>query len=432
MCRFSNADDPNYRKVWGVLQQTYSTLTGTVEDRQTQDIGPQQSHPLPLHLVAFIGFLPFEDMNSRQQSIETPLDGTCEWLFENASYKDWWSRINMDHHRGFLWLKGKPGCGKSTLLNAAMKRIKLSQDLGDHIVASFFFNARGKDLEHNMSGMLRSLLYQLFRQAPSLLFQLNIQDELIENTESLEFRLSEDRLKSCFRRLFIKRIGTTASMDQLERRIILFVDALDECDQKHMREVAYLFADISESAYSSGMILNICISSRPFPDVTLTHCSEVSVHGHNQIDIDHYIDQSLAVAMNRGSIDFKILKGNILDKAAGVFLWVVLVVDMVLKDRDCGRSMSYLTKRIQMVPQALEGLFKELLTSPFEDDARLAVHFFQWVLLSRGPLRLREWHHILAFIRHKPPSSLREWKDSYILQRTTINLNVKFVPFLEA
>jgi len=36
----------------------------------------------------------------------------------------------------------------------------------DHIIAAYFFNARGDNLEKTITGMLRSLIYQLLDQDP--------------------------------------------------------------------------------------------------------------------------------------------------------------------------------------------------------------------------------------------------------------------------
>lgn len=37
---------------------------------------------------------------------------------------------------------------------------------------------------------------------------------------------------------------------------------------------------------------------------------------------------------------------------------------------------------------------------------------FQWVIGANRPLRLDEWHHILAFIKDPPPKSLDQWRES--------------------
>ncbi|KAF5244264.1 hypothetical protein FANTH_7774 [Fusarium anthophilum] len=96
----------------------------------------------------------------------------------------------------------------------------------------------------------------------------------------------------------------------------------------------------------------------------------------------------------------------------GMFLWVVLVIDDVLRSWDEGRSLEYLTKRVENTPQALETLFSEMFSHITPEGKNVAVKLFQWVTLSTKPLRLHEWQHIMGFVRHPTPTSLAEWRAS--------------------
>ncbi len=53
---------------------------------------------------------------------------------------------------GFLWIKGrKPGTGKSTLVKFVF--LKAREVKKNTIAISFFFDARGSDLEQSIAGM---------------------------------------------------------------------------------------------------------------------------------------------------------------------------------------------------------------------------------------------------------------------------------------
>jgi hypothetical protein len=91
---------------------------------------------------------------------------TCKWLLKKSEYLDWLNPEKRPDHYGSLWMKGKPGTGKSTLMKFALSNSRRS--MKDRIVISFFFNARGADLEKSTVGMYRSLLLQLLERLPQL------------------------------------------------------------------------------------------------------------------------------------------------------------------------------------------------------------------------------------------------------------------------
>jgi len=68
-------------------------------------------------------------------------------------------------HHGFLWIKGKPGAGKSTLMKHALRH-EQSLERRDTTIISFFFNARGHELEKTTEGMYRSLVHQVYKAFP--------------------------------------------------------------------------------------------------------------------------------------------------------------------------------------------------------------------------------------------------------------------------
>src|ERR1700722_20245202 len=102
-------------------------------------------------------------MDLRVNNIANATDGTCEWLVTNLSYLEW-----LQARSGLLWIKGKPGAGKSTLMKYALRQEGHDQT----IIASFFFNARGSQLERTPLGLYRSILHQLLRFAPYQLCRL--------------------------------------------------------------------------------------------------------------------------------------------------------------------------------------------------------------------------------------------------------------------
>ena len=110
--------------------------------------------------------LRFDQIDARQMTIKNAHAKTCKWLLTKPEYIDWLDTTKLGEHHGFLWIKGKPGTGKSTLMKFALAHARRS--MKDRTIISFFFNARGEDLEKSTIGAYRSLLLQLFEQLPAL------------------------------------------------------------------------------------------------------------------------------------------------------------------------------------------------------------------------------------------------------------------------
>ena len=110
--------------------------------------------------------LRFEQIDSRQMTIKNAHAKTCKWLLKNSEYVDWLDATKLSEHHGFLWIKGKPGTGKSTLMKFALAVAR--KTMKDMIIISFFFNARGEELEKSTIGAYRSLLLQLVERLPAL------------------------------------------------------------------------------------------------------------------------------------------------------------------------------------------------------------------------------------------------------------------------
>lgn len=101
------------------------------------------------------GSLSFEQMDSRRHTIKRQHAATCAWLLKHDAYKAWEDSEKLEIHYGLLWIRGKPGGGKSTLMKFAHAKAAQATLRRDEITISFFFNARGEELERTTVGMYR-------------------------------------------------------------------------------------------------------------------------------------------------------------------------------------------------------------------------------------------------------------------------------------
>lgn len=424
MCRYSGKEDPNYRKVAGEICSIYFSIMALNQPKPliTREI-PIRSQSTRKGLwsqnfgddhegqcnKAFLQSLWFPGINSRYDGLENPAAQTCQWLFEHESFQDWLTSRSREKHQGLLWLKGKPGSGKSTLMKEAFRRASLRQAkaLSSEQTAAFFFNGKGNELGHSVVGLFRSLLYQLLHKDLS---SLNSFREYWNEKFNREAGLTSDppswteaELKNAFESVIMRQTG---------RKTTILIDAVDECDSNRVRDITYFWRKITKSAYAARIDLNVCLSSRHFPSVTISDCSEIIMEQCNSRDIATYLSQRFEVGPASQEVQWQSLKDKIMEMSAGVFLWVVLVVDDLLQSWDEGRSVAYLTNRVERVPQGLEKLFSQMFSNLSNEMSEITIKLFQWATLSTKPLRLHEWHHIIGFIQKPTPASLTEWRAS--------------------
>lgn len=414
MCRFTGFDDPNYQRLCGEITSIYDWLaeinatTANRVDRhsltaKTSAISTRENRVgvMDEREKTCLQSLLFPHMNQRTQSFEKPAEGTCSWFFKLEAFVDWLTHKNQTKSCGLLWLRGKPGSGKSTLLKEAFSRATTEMSGSECQVASFFFNAKGEDLEHSPTGMLRSILHQMCSQNKNLL------GTLLNFAQERRALCGEDMApwEEAELRAFVR----SAIIDQ-KKRIIIFVDAIEECDSNAVRDVADFWRETTKTAHRVGVELSVCLSSRHFPAISVNDCPEIIMENHNHPDIVEFVRQRLDLGLTGKHADQQAIQQKILERSGGVFLWVSLVVKDILRKNDEGKGLRFLLKHLDSVPRELEDLFSQLLTA--EQSSTMVARMFQWALLPTKPLRLHEWHHILAFIGDNPPSSLHQWRQS--------------------
>ena len=102
-------------------------------------------------------------------------------------------------------------------------------------------------------------------------------------------------------------------------------------------------------------------------------------------------------------------------------MWVVLVVGILNKEHDRGRTHS-LRQRIQEIPFELDALFRDISTRDNHDTRGLLL-CIQWVLFARQPLSPLELY--LAILAETEPELLKDWHLSPFAQ--SIESATKFI-----
>ncbi|CAH0052035.1 unnamed protein product [Clonostachys rhizophaga] len=390
LVKFSSRNDVGYFVVQERLRQLVEETKQQVSQRFAESdlYSPSsETHQACLRSLAY------EAMDSRLDTIIEESDGTCEWLASHKNFVKW-----REQHRGLLWIKGKPGSGKSTIIKYALRR--LSKVYGPETqVFSFFFHARGHELQKSLLGFFRSILHQILQLFPGLL------KDLVDtfNTKRMSIGQPGENWHWHLQPLqeFLK-LGLPRVLERFP--IVFFIDALDECGQRPALDLIEYFQRVLQHLPSKGCQFGICFSCRHYPIIPGNGGLEVVLEEENYKDISIFVKRSLLINNNSSNDE---LFGLIVGRARGVFLWAMLVVRETSRMAIEGESMAKMKAEIARIPPDLNPFYEELVKSSKDHPAMLRL--IQWLCFSATPLNINQLQWALVVDPKSPLKTFEEY-----------------------
>ncbi|KAI0539483.1 hypothetical protein GGR58DRAFT_234393 [Xylaria digitata] len=284
--------------------------------------------------------LDFLQTGARQLTIKKEHAEACHWFLETPQCRNWLDTSKLGNHigshNGMLWIKGKSGSGKSTLMKFMLSHTR--QSIKEATIISFFFNVRGYELQRSTAGLYRSLLLQLLQERPGL--------QRILDTTQVERPWSIGTLKLLL---------SAAIRSFSKASLILFIDALDECEESQIREMLSFLADICDRVASSETKLRICLASkRVYPLLGIPRGLEFILETYGNAIVE-YLNKNLIIGHNEvaESIHFEVLK-----RASGNFKWATHVTNWLNKQYAEGRDLRELYGWLCSLPSDHDISFK--------------------------------------------------------------------------
>ena len=379
----------------------------SVERDSKEALGVQELPSLQIQLMAaattttqlsrerfVLSGLNFQSLPVRQSNIHPAHMETFEWIFESSTdsadqcvtFREWLQKPHDGKCKGIYWIAGKAGSGKSTLmkfLNHHPQTKKLLEEWAEPheklIIASYYFWHAGLPLQKSQEGLLRSLLYEILRVCPELIPVLC--PERWELATEMGFWSRLELFET------LKRLGAQAIVSA---KFCFLVDGLDEYEGDHS-ELVQLLDHIAAIPN-----IKLCVSSRPwevFKAAYDTRNQHFYLQDLTRHDIETYVRDLL-----EASEDFTSAKSEdpryghfvskIMDKAQGVFLWVVLVVRSLLQGLRSSDTITLLESRLDELPNELESLFRRMLDSVEKIYKQKSERTFKMALAAERPLSM--------------------------------------------
>ncbi|OMP85851.1 hypothetical protein BK809_0002062 [Diplodia seriata] len=358
------------------------------------------------HKRRILGNLLFNDIADRHERIEEAHRRTFEWISSESSsetasscspnilessknlppinigFVDW---LRSDQQ--LFWITGKPGAGKSTLMKYIYNDPRTSDMLqpwigaDEFITGSFFFWNSGTVMQMSQEGLLRAVLHQALQDRlediPSH-FPDRWKRYQLFGADPRPWALPE--LKSAFESL----------VSDNSKKFLLVIDGLDEFDGNCAELATWI---IRRAARPN---VKLCVASRPWPefDDAFKSLPSLRVEDLTASDMRIFITETLQSnemfcrLQQLEPKNAQSLMSEVLEKAAGVFLWVRLVVMSLLDGLRDGDTVVDLQVRLQRLPPDLEKLFQKIIDGLNPEYRVQASHMIRVVLDWKKPLAL--------------------------------------------
>lgn len=340
---------------------------------------------------ALLSSLRFLSITQRYEEIAEAHRSTFEWIFRpnesrvaiGSNFPEW-----LEFGSGVYWLNGKAASGKSTLMRYILDSGRASHFLerwadGHELeIVTFFFWASGTLQQRSLLGIFRSMLYQYLQNHPDEIqkilpeaYDLASRDHAFKEMQSITW--TTPMLEKAFENMIVST---------KQRRLCLFIDGLDEYEGDHAAMARFL---IKIGKYEH---VKICVSSRPWLQIenVFKSCPALRLQDLTENDIFIYVEDRLSANAQWSTLCekqpdemTKVIK-EIVRTANGVFLWVKLILNSLIKGLDLDDDFEDLTKRLRCLPQGLDELYSHMLKTidpPFYFEE--AAMFFEILRTAR-------------------------------------------------
>lgn len=246
-------------------------------------------------------------------------------------------------------------------------------------MAGFFFYHQGCEEQKSQDGLFRGILHDLLQDQPELIAEVlpemwreaSISDKKLTLPTKLE-------MMSALRRLVQTR--------NPNHKYCIFIDGLDEFSGRPdelVKVIQHVVAFPNVKLVVSSRPINSCndaFSGRP----------SLQLEDLTRNDMVKYIDNTLGSSKNIHSIRkrdphlYTQLRADLVAKATGVFLWLVLVCQDLSTALSDGENWQAVQQRADQLPSGLEPLFQHMFEKISPSNRQWAFRILRMCLADFG------------------------------------------------
>ncbi|KAK4957997.1 hypothetical protein LTR10_004422 [Elasticomyces elasticus] len=308
------------------------------------------------------------------------VDGTCEWILDDAIFKSWC----LGDTTSLLWINGGPGKGKTIL------SIYLTQTLRKPCTV-YFFCSNDDQTRNNAAAVLRGLIWHITERCPQMAGQLF---ELHGNASSNRVQTTLGSREALW------RILTRILQDPLNTTTCCVLDGLDECDENSQEWLVTKFTELLSVAPSSRNVgesvtaFKLLIVSRPGIS-GLARWEQIKLDPDNDELVEDDIWRFIISRVQELATKFEHqmseeLRGEIeqtlWDLAEGTFLWVGFAMLELLRKE----TISDVVDTLHALPKGLPQFYARMLQQIAHKHKQTSMLILQWVTVAVRPLTLLE------------------------------------------
>lgn len=333
----------------------------------------------------------FRELDSRFDDIDKALDDTCIWLLHDPKYIEW-----SHEKKTLLLLTGHRTSGKSTLMKNAFERLKSDTELV--VMSHFFWRSGTVELQRDACGFFRSLMCQF------LPYSISSLDAAMEKYQGMK---SEPVWHPKWMREFLRKAIPQACKSE-SLRIVIFVDAIDECDEKDRTDIMDFLKLLSKSP---EVDLRICVSYSPGGvseeadiDMVLYNSEDITKYVQNKLsppretELSAPLKTKLSILPTTQLFEPRSIPRDIQKMAQGMFLWAEFCCTKVVEMHAKGKAAKAILQAIESLPKKLDDIFMDLLddlTQGDAEDAEESLKLFRWMCFARRPLSIAELRYAI-------------------------------------
>ncbi|CCA73096.1 hypothetical protein PIIN_07050, partial [Serendipita indica DSM 11827] len=345
LVKFSDPTIDSYKTVLYHLDDRCKCAPGTVNDNwilEDKLRGPAKGGHHP-------------SVDSEAFSVHrTCLQGTREAVLQRI--QDW---ANTEaSKKPIFWLCDIAGSGKSTVAMSVLEAWKREGTLGGYFFFSMTSNERST-IDKLCPTIARHLVQHIWNIAPYIA-------EVVERNPAIMHRPFDEQF----------RVLITGPLKRLGRRIMLVIDAIDECKSESQRKD---LLDTLAKATQESVDLKIFITSRPDPVIqavleSLSIKTKLEDRLHDVNHHDNINDIAVYVHQSLGGVLSEDQRNRLIEKANGLFIWASTACRM-LNSKTTLRSPQGVYKCLLSIGGVIDDLYTLTLerTDP-EDCDDILIH----------------------------------------------------------